>query len=505
MPVSRATPVSTIGRAPRWPLALKRGSRLTRGLGAAWPLFAGPVGGRRDLSGNGAHLVLGAAAERPVWTSRPGQRGRPMYFDGGDEAHVAAGDVASLDITGDQITLCASIRPDDIGNANGRRIISKRTDAGGSDVYALFTITPGAGEVWFRLRIGATDINLVFATPVVTGVWQHWVATYDGAVMRLYLNGVQVASQAQTGNIDGSNQEVYLAHRKLEARRFLGAMSVAAIWSRCLSAAEVRELYLLQEAALFQEMAAPRLWPVAAGGLTTVGRALDARWDMHQLAARTASLPYAIRGLAARTLDARWDIRQLVTRALDARWDLRALVSRALDARWNVRALAGRTLEARWSIRQLAGRAADLRWNIQSTLATVARTLSVVWNRRANAARALDARWNVRALAGRTLEARWSIRSFVSRALDTRWGIRQIAGRAANLPYAIRGLVGRALDVRWNRQAFIGRALNLLWNLGVLPSPPPARALVSIYDRPATLISVSDRPATLISVYDRAG
>ncbi len=330
-------------KAPRWPFALDRASPLARELAATWPLFAGPGVGLKDHSGNGAHLVLGAGTLEPSWATRPGLDARALDFDGGDEVHVAAGDVAALDITGDRITLSAWIRPDDTGNANGRRIVSKRTDSGGSDVYALFTITPSGGEIWFRLRIGGADRNLVFATAVTTGIWQHWAGTYDGTTMRLYRNGVEVASQPQTGNIANSARAVHLGHREGEARHFDGAIANAAIWSRCLSAAEIRALYNPSTRwDLWRELAVPRIFPEIAGGVTARTRSASLAAALQRQVSLSAVADAALRAEAVLTALADAALQRVVPRSagLDAaakaiksaQVDLGAALKRSLEA-----------------------------------------------------------------------------------------------------------------------------------------------------------------------------
>lgn len=230
-------------RPPLWPFCLDKGSPQARGLAAAWPLFAGPGVGLHDVSGQGAGLTLGAAAETPTWLKTAAFSGYALDFDGGDEAHVAGGDVPSLDITGDQITLSAWIKPDTTGSFEGARIISKRTNGGGSDVYAIYLASAGGIKGFvFRLNTG-TEKSLGTTTLVTPGVWQHWVATYDGATMRIYRNGVSVTSTAKTGNIENSARAVYLGHREAETRYYDGSMADVRVYSRCLSAGEVRALY----------------------------------------------------------------------------------------------------------------------------------------------------------------------------------------------------------------------------------------------------------------------
>ena len=123
---------------------------------------------------------------------------------------INVGDDPSLDITGDQITIEAWIRHD---------------------------ITPDFGE-WFgflnhkgfangyRFYILNNSLNLVFqandpdkvtsAGTVSANAWHHVVGTYDGATMKIYIDGAQDANtRAKTGNIDSvppDENDVWIGH-----------------------------------------------------------------------------------------------------------------------------------------------------------------------------------------------------------------------------------------------------------------------------------------------------
>lgn len=230
---------------PRGPVELDRTHWSARGLVACWPLFVGNDRGLKDLSPSRAHLVKGATTAAPTWLSRVGFDSRVLDFDGSnDEAHVEAGDVAPLKITGNAITLSAWVYQDADASANGDRIISKRTSAGGSDVYAMFPLGVGGGQHNFYFRLaGPGDLVWTGLSTLVTNQWLLWTGVYDGANAYLYRNGGLIDSDAKSGNITDSTQEVYLGHRKNETRHFPGSMADVRVWNRALSAGEVRALY----------------------------------------------------------------------------------------------------------------------------------------------------------------------------------------------------------------------------------------------------------------------
>ena len=75
-----------------------------------------------------------------------------LDFDGIDD-HVVIANMSSFHITGKAISLHAWLFPRDGGASGGSRMISKRTDAGGSDVYAMLI-----DDYRLRFRLDGQDM-----------------------------------------------------------------------------------------------------------------------------------------------------------------------------------------------------------------------------------------------------------------------------------------------------------------------------------------------------------
>jgi isocitrate lyase len=96
-----------------------------------------------------------------------------------------------------------------VGTANAgdhQHLIKKAVNAA-TDGYELSLAT--SGFAFFRLNQltnGDTyRINATTAYPTNGTTWVHLAATYDGATMRLYVNGVQQASLAASITIATNN------------------------------------------------------------------------------------------------------------------------------------------------------------------------------------------------------------------------------------------------------------------------------------------------------------
>ena len=76
-------------------------------------------------------------------------------------------------------------------------------------------------------------------TAIALNTWTHLATTYDGANQRLYINGVLVATKAQTGAIAAANQPLRIGGNNVSGEFFQGLIDEVRIYNRALSAAEI--------------------------------------------------------------------------------------------------------------------------------------------------------------------------------------------------------------------------------------------------------------------------
>jgi chitodextrinase len=129
------------------------------------------------------------------------------------------------------MTLEAWVYPTTVNSA-WRDVIYK-----GNDNYYLEGTSSNAS----RPAMGGTFGADLYGTSALTAnTWAHLAATYDGATMRLYVNGVQVASRAQTGAIATSTNPLQIGGDSLYGQYFAGRIDEVRIYNRALSAAEIQ-------------------------------------------------------------------------------------------------------------------------------------------------------------------------------------------------------------------------------------------------------------------------
>ncbi len=91
----------------------------------------------------------------------------------------------------------------------------------------------------------------VATTPIATlevGAWQHIVGTYDGSVIKVYVDGVERASLAASGNLEHNSEPICVGHDYCGSvqdetnRYFPGSIDELMIYRKALSAQEVVQL-----------------------------------------------------------------------------------------------------------------------------------------------------------------------------------------------------------------------------------------------------------------------
>ncbi len=186
-----------------------------------------------DYSGNGNAGTL-TNMNSEDWVGS--QNGFALEFDG-TEDFVDVGNTPSLDIDGDKLTLLAWTNT----TTGFRAIMSKSHSNIHSSPYYKYLLFVGTGPLEFRI-----DSTLIAGGAIRDGMWHQAVATYDGANMYAYVDAIQVASTGKTGNIQSSNQNFRIGGRHTDSmgEYFAGKIAMAMVWTRALSAAEIRALYV---------------------------------------------------------------------------------------------------------------------------------------------------------------------------------------------------------------------------------------------------------------------
>jgi hypothetical protein len=183
----------------------------------------------------------GTLLNSPTWVASPVVfAGNGLNFDGTDD-FVTIPPNSSLDIT-TAITLEAWVYA--TKNSGIQNVISKsssspnngyifpRTDNGWTNTIIYFHIAGG----WRTLSAVYPSLN----------AWHHLAATYDGATIRLYIDGIQAASQAQSGSITTNGNAVVLGNQTGTSEFFGGTMDEVRIWNVARTQAQIQSSMNIQ-------------------------------------------------------------------------------------------------------------------------------------------------------------------------------------------------------------------------------------------------------------------
>jgi hypothetical protein len=219
---------------------------LKNGLVGHWT-FDGPdmIDSVTDRSGNDAHGFF-AAGVATSSVLEIGKIGQAVSFTGnGTDDYITMGNASSLSPT-EAITLSAWVRRSTVGSRD--MFISKGAFLSGTD-----------GQYWFEFNTNNTleltlyeegvsnTESVVSAQTIADTEWHHVVGTYDGATLRLYVDGaadVNTTSAAITIRTR-TNNFVIGDRSSLYSIPYGGLIDDVRIYNRALSAQEVTRLYQL--------------------------------------------------------------------------------------------------------------------------------------------------------------------------------------------------------------------------------------------------------------------
>jgi glucose/arabinose dehydrogenase len=181
-----------------------------------------------DASGTGNS----GATTGTTWAAG-GRFGSALSFNGSSSS-ITIPDSNSLDLsTG--MTLEAWVNPTALGSA-WRTAVFKQSTSG--MVYSLYA-NNGASRPTGQVNI-LGEQNAAGTAAVPLNTWTHLATTYDGAALKLYVNGTQVASKAQTGAIPASTGPLRIGGNSIWGEFFAGLIDEVRIYPRALTAGEIQ-------------------------------------------------------------------------------------------------------------------------------------------------------------------------------------------------------------------------------------------------------------------------
>jgi chitodextrinase len=204
----------------------QEGGTTPSGLVAAYAFDEGAGSSTADATGKGHTGTLTSTN----WAA--GRFGNALSFNGSSSL-VTVADANDLDLD-TAMTISAWVNPSVL--SNWRTVILKEAPSGLSyALYAHDTARPAA-----YVNTGGGDVSADGAQALPVNTWSHIAATYDGATLRLYVNGSQVGSRAVSGAMTATASPLRFGGNAVWGEFFSGLIDEVRIYNRALTASEIQ-------------------------------------------------------------------------------------------------------------------------------------------------------------------------------------------------------------------------------------------------------------------------
>ncbi len=163
--------------------------------------------------------------------------GKSLKFNGTTGA-LQLNTPGSLNITGSAVTLTAWHKSLDL-STNRTPICHGNF---GSTIQYMMMVQGNKLRMEVTTSVGG-NVGLQGAITIKKGEWTFLACVYDGANIRLYVNGVPDLTMAKTGNLTTSSDPVNLAIRSGTAEWISGWLDDVRIYNTNLSAQQINDLF----------------------------------------------------------------------------------------------------------------------------------------------------------------------------------------------------------------------------------------------------------------------
>jgi prepilin-type N-terminal cleavage/methylation domain-containing protein len=191
-------------------------------------------GGNNGILGNNCPTIS------PLWVL--GQNGNALQFNGFSN-NILVNNSSNLNFS-TSMSVSAWIKWN-INPSTGLAYATIVNKNGDSQYRLQHNGTNSKFEFGIKTNTGGTYVTSLIS-PVI-GVWYHLVGTWDGNLIKLYVDSVLQQTGTRGGSIPGSSVPVKIGSSSSDARWFNGIIDEVCLWDKALSQEEVNQIYLLNQ------------------------------------------------------------------------------------------------------------------------------------------------------------------------------------------------------------------------------------------------------------------
>ena len=166
--------------------------------------------------------------------------GGSLIFDGAND-YIALGNASNfISSSQNTATVCAWVKPNSTGSY--KKIFSV-CNSGTNQIQSFyFSIGPNPYKVYMGLKTSSA-VAAIHNIDLSTTEFTYLCAVYNGSTLKLYRNGLEVASQNQTGNIPTTGVGRISGYDN-GGENWPGNIASFSMYNKALTADEVRQNYL---------------------------------------------------------------------------------------------------------------------------------------------------------------------------------------------------------------------------------------------------------------------
>jgi hypothetical protein len=179
-----------------------------------------------DASGSGNHGTIEGA------TRTGGRFGQGLAFDGIDDLVTIP---AAATLAGARVTVEAWLYPTEL--SGWRTAVMKEAAAGLA--WGLYA-HDNAPRPAMTAAFAGVDTSAPGTAALPLNTWTHLAATYDGKMLKLFVNGVQSGAVTVAGTLNAAADPLRIGGNHIWGEYFSGRIDEVRVYNRALSAAEIQ-------------------------------------------------------------------------------------------------------------------------------------------------------------------------------------------------------------------------------------------------------------------------